>query len=268
MNGKNKKVIYKYILIAYYVTWLLWGIVIFANQFGYLQVTSIGFSSGTFLYMTLLGIGGCGPAISAIILLSKIMKVPMKQIFKNIFEVRQPVFMYLLTLGFLTLYFLVGTLTGFMEYNGTPIYLALLSFPIMIVGGGLEEIGWRFLQPELEKKMHFSRACSITAVVWAVWHLPLFFMEGMNQASTNFLLFTIMVFGLAFTLAAIYYVSKSVWLCILFHTLTNCLYESFSPSYSDISKDLVPGILTTTTVMIIASILVVNIAKKRQRSNT
>ena len=35
-----------------------------------------------------------------------------------------------------------------------PLYLALIEFPIMIIGGGLEEIGWRgYLQPTLQKKM-------------------------------------------------------------------------------------------------------------------
>ena len=260
------KTVCKFVVMTFCLSWLLWGSIIFANQLGYLKTTSSELNE-TVLRMALLGIGACGPAISAIIVLSKDKGTPKKQIFKNIFAVKQPVLMYLITIGFLALYFIAGTLTGFMEFNGSPIYLSLLTFPIMIVGGGFEEVGWRFFQPELERKLPFPIACSITAVVWSTWHLPLFFMEGTNQFTANFGLFTIMVFGLAFALAAIYYVSKSVWLCIFFHTMTNCLYESFTIKNSDVSKDLATSVITTG-LLIIASISVVSIVNRRQRKST
>lgn len=37
--------------------------------------------------------------------------------------------------------------------NGAPIYAIVFMIPMMLLGGGLEEAGWRYiLQPELEKK--------------------------------------------------------------------------------------------------------------------
>lgn len=73
-----------------------------------------------------------------------------------------------------------------------PLYLALIEFPIMIIGGGLEEIGWRgYLQPTLQKKWSSFISTLIVGGIWAIWHLPLWFVVGSNQMSMNFLWFTL-----------------------------------------------------------------------------
>jgi membrane protease YdiL (CAAX protease family) len=47
-------------------------------------------------------------------------------------------------------------------------------FTLLFVGLG-EESGWRgLLQPELQKRFHPFAAALVLAVVWAVWHAPLF----------------------------------------------------------------------------------------------
>ncbi|MEI4272178.1 type II CAAX endopeptidase family protein [Klenkia sp. LSe6-5] len=59
------------------------------------------------------------------------------------------------------------------EFASLPLvvfWLANLTF----FGFG-EEIGWRgFLQPELERRRPRVLAANLVAVVWALWHLPLF----------------------------------------------------------------------------------------------
>jgi membrane protease YdiL (CAAX protease family) len=60
--------------------------------------------------------------------------------------------------------------------KGAEIYTGVLFIPVMILFGGLEELRWRYiLQPSLEKRFSFGASTSITACIWAVWHLPLFF---------------------------------------------------------------------------------------------
>jgi len=57
----------------------------------------------------------------------------------------------------------------------------------MIVGGGMEETGWRgMLQPALEEKMNFILATLITGVIWGVWHLPLFLISKTTQYQMSF----------------------------------------------------------------------------------
>ncbi|WP_145332333.1 type II CAAX prenyl endopeptidase Rce1 family protein [Paenibacillus xylanexedens] len=44
--------------------------------------------------------------------------------------------------------------------------MAILSVPIMIIGGGLEELGWRYiLQSLLEKQLGFIGATLVTALI-------------------------------------------------------------------------------------------------------
>lgn len=92
--------------------------------------------------------------------------------------------------------------------------------------GGNEEIGWQgFLQPGLEKLLPFPLATVITGLVWAVWHLPLFFLPGSSQEGVSFLVFLASCLLGRFWFAALYKKSQSVLCCILFHGLINTIGE-------------------------------------------
>jgi uncharacterized protein len=102
--------------------------------------------------------------------------------------------------------------------------LALL-FPLMIVGGGLEELGWRGVaQPELEHRFNPISAALIVGCFWAVWHLPLFFIPGTSQYGANFGFFALQIFGTGFITAWLYDNTRSILLCILFHAAVNAAY--------------------------------------------
>ena len=101
----------------------------------------------------------------------------------------------------------------------------------MIIGGGIEEIGWRgCLQPELQKKLPITISALIIGVIWAIWHLPLFFIIGTNQNSDNFLWFFISAIALSFLLTQIYSITKSIFLCIIFHAFINTFWDVFVPN--------------------------------------
>ncbi len=52
-----------------------------------------------------------------------------------------------------SLYKLLSSNNIWWSNSAKTIIMALISFPIMIIGGGLEEIGWRgILQPALQKR--------------------------------------------------------------------------------------------------------------------
>jgi membrane protease YdiL (CAAX protease family) len=255
----NNKIAIKTVIGAFCFTWFLWGSIVVANQFGY-------FKNGTPSSMTIFIMGGIAPTVVAIILILKNKIMPVKQLFRTIFDIKQPIIFYLLVAGFMALLVTAGTILGTFTLF-SPVYL--LMFPIMIIGGGLEEVCWRFLlQPSLEKKLPFAIATSITAIIWSLWHLPLFFIEGKIQYYLNFGLYAIFLFGLAFVLAAIYRLSKSVWLCVLFHALVNTMFEdnSFSIKLADFEKDFA-SVVITSAILIAASCLAVTIANSlRKRS--
>jgi membrane protease YdiL (CAAX protease family) len=250
----------KVVIVTFFCTWLIWGGIIAANQLGYLN-------DGTPLNMVFFILGALSPAIVSVIFILKNKIIPTKQLFRTIFGIKQPLTSYLLVAGFMALYVVVGVLSGAFTLF-SPIFL--LMFPVMVIVGGLEEVCWRFvLQPPLEKKLHFAFVASIIAGIWAIWHLPLFFIAGRLQYDWNFGLYAILILGLGFLLAAIYRLTKSVWLCVLFHALVNTMFEdtSFIIGLSDFSNDFVPLIITSS-ILIIVSCLTVKFAKNIQKRRT
>jgi len=114
---------------------------------------------------------------------------------------------------------------------GLVMEFLVLYIPVMIFGGGLEEIGWRgFLQPALEEKLPFLVATAILGILWAVWHVPLWFIQNSNQSSMNFTSFLCHCVVLAFVLALLYKLTKSVFACVLLHAWTNILGGMFTRS--------------------------------------
>jgi len=125
----------------------------------------------------------------------------------------------------------------------------------------MEEAGWRYiLQPELEKEFGFILSAIIVAVIWSVWHLPLFFIPGAGQYGNNFGLFVISVVGLSFAIGAIRKISNSVFLCVLYHCIVNAGLNTFN------IKDNFTGNIITTLLLIAVSIIIVFIYKQKEKA--
>lgn len=137
--------------------------------------------------------------------------------------------------------------------NGAPIYAIIVMVPMMLAAGGLEEAGWRYiLQPELEKKYSFTISTIIVSIIWWLWHLPLFYIQGVGQYGQNYFAFGINVLGLSFALASIRKNTNSVWLCVLFH----CIINSLSGIY--LVNDNIWGNITAAVILIACSYALVN----------
>lgn len=79
-----------------------------------------------------------------------------------------------------------------------PIYLVIMIF----LGGGQEEIGWRgYILPFLEKRFGPWIGSTILGLIWAIWHIPLWFIPGTSQAYMSFAAFVILTLGLSFFLS-------------------------------------------------------------------
>lgn len=249
----DKKIIVWYLIGTFLLTYLMWGVIITANHFGYLKF-------GTFFYMIIYAAGGLAPTIFGYVISKKANRIEgFIPLVKEYFRVKQPLKYYVLMLGFFAISFGIpalmnGATNRMAWYYGFPLILQMIFF------GGLEELGWRYtLQPTLEKHLSFFAASLITAYVWALWHLPLFFIEGMNKGM-NFWLFVVGVFGMAFSLAAIYHVSKSIWLCVLFHASINAFSQVWAiPNNIQIS-------LLTTLVRIVLAVIIVALSNHMVKS--
>jgi membrane protease YdiL (CAAX protease family) len=197
-------------------------------------------------------LGGWSPTIASYISLKKNKKVAgFKDWMKNVFDLKHNLFSYIIVLIFSVIYIVPQCLISGYE-KGMPLIAIVVMIPIMLFGGGLEEAGWRYiLQPELEKKHNYFVSTLIVSVIWLLWHLPLFYIQGTSQNSVSLLFFAINVLGLSFALASIKKNTNSVWLCVLFH----CIVNSLSGIYI-VEDNLVSSIVTS--IALIAGSLVIN----------
>lgn len=226
------------------------------------SLNGISLKDNYLLYIPYL-LGGLSPTIASFISLKKNNNIlNFKDWSKNIFDFRHNIYSYLTVIILSVI--LISSQCFICGYEkGAPLFVVIFMIPMMIIGGGLEEAGWRYiLQPELEKKFSFTLSTIITAVIWWIWHLPLFFIQGVFQYGQNFFAFGINVLGLAFALASIRKYTNSVWLCVLFHSLINSLNGVYM-----INFDNIWGCVVTAIILIICSYALLLINKKKQIFN-
>lgn len=74
-------------------------------------------------------------------------------------------------------------------------YLLIMIF----LGGGQEEFGWRgYALPRLEQRLGLWRANTVLGIVWAFWHIPLWFIPGTSQTFMHFGGFILLTIGYSF----------------------------------------------------------------------
>ena len=107
------------------------------------------------------------------------------------------------------------------------------AVPMVLLGavtvyGGNEELGWRgIMQPDLQSKFSYPVATLMVGCVWAVWHLPLWLIEGNSHQGTSFVAFAILAILLSFWLAAIRTRGGSVLHCMILHGVSNTILSAF-----------------------------------------
>lgn len=212
----------QYLALTFALSYLCWGVCILGNRMGILVSESL------FLNLLFL-LGGFAPTIASYLSLKKEKRIKgFLEWLKNVFGLKQSLRSYLLLIFFVALYL-------FPQYilcGGRPVMSfveALVLLPLMILGGGLEEAGWRYvLQPELEKKYSFAASTLLVGCFWWLWHLPLFFISEAGQYGKDYLVYGVGIIGVSFALAALKRTTGSVWLCVLFHCLLNLLPMAFA----------------------------------------
>lgn len=223
MNEKGtsnfKKEFLSFHAYTFGIAWAAWGLDILLMALGIL-------SEGSLIYWFLFVIGGNSPAIAELIREKKY-RTPeeFKAFVRNCIKPIKSIWIYLFVTGYAALFGVVLYFSQ-QEGNALPIYMFIPLTIFMLLGGGTEEIGWRgLLQPLLEQKFSMFNSSILVSVIWGVWHLPLWFIGGTSQSQTNFGAFLIGTLGFSITLAVIRDVSKSIFVCILFHCMINAAFN-------------------------------------------
>jgi membrane protease YdiL (CAAX protease family) len=124
-----------------------------------------------------------------------------------------------------------------------PAYLATLVF-VTLLGGGQEEPGWRgFALPRLQQRWTPLRATLLLAVVWGLWHLPIY---GIGFVGP-------MIFAFFYTY--LYNRTGSVGLCMLLHgSFTAALYNlALTADDPTVDVTIAATLLAATLVLIAAT---------------
>jgi uncharacterized protein len=125
------------------------------------------------------------------------------------------------------------------RFGNEPWYLipAAIAFSTPFQAG--EEIGWRgYALPRLAERFGLARASILLGLIWAIWHLPQFFIPEADTYRQSFPLFVLQVTALSVAIAWLYArTNRSLLLVMLLHAAVN--------NAKDIVPSTVPGATNT-----------------------
>jgi membrane protease YdiL (CAAX protease family) len=247
----RKNSVAAYFVLAYAATWAIWLPLAASAQgwFGWKLPYAL-FYLGSFgpllasVVMTVLTEGGAGLRSLA----GRILKWRVQPRYYA-FAVAAPVGLFVLAV--VLNYALTGrwpdlSLLGRADY--LPYLGAAGTLALWIVTSGLgEETGWRgFALPRLQKSRSVISATLILGLLWAGWHLPLFFFRDtyVSMGWTGFPLFAFTMLFTAMVFTWLYNsTGGSLWIVILFHAIFNWL------TASDAGGQYAPVLLSVPVVL-------------------
>ena len=234
----ERKTVIKYLLITFGITYICWWGVAALVAF-----TDLVY--GDFLPEVIYIIGNFGPAIAAFFCIGG--KRTFRSLGKFLFSYKRGgVWIFLLFMALVTLTVALSSLEWNPQMTAVNFFINLLASTFLY--GGEEELGWRgILHPALSEKITFPFAALACGFLWALWHLPLWFIEGHPNQSMPFWIQGTLGIFLCFWLGIVYERSACLPLCMFFHGYVNVLLSSFVLKFNAI---LLCGIALTTVAAI------------------
>jgi membrane protease YdiL (CAAX protease family) len=255
-TGWKRYSLWIFVALAYLITWVVWlPVARYAAQYDYLlpdpgtlpELIANGLEDATHVRLVLLttiSILFSGPLLAAVIVLAfESGKKGVRDLWHRSTHWRIGWRWYGIMLAIILLIslpaFIVGLVRGPLP-TASQVWTILIWFvPVFIYtffASGLEEPGWRgYALPNLQTRHSAKKASAILAVIWGIWHWPVFIPVytsaldspgGVPQAVITLLIqLTLYILGSMWSGALIYTWlynrTGSVFLCILFHTLHN-----------------------------------------------
>lgn len=248
-----------YFLLAYGITWLCWlpGLIV-GHQKGYLMpnfntyhiLFETGFENTQHLGLAIVFFFGVyGPLIGGFIATwidGK--KEGLAEWWRQIthWNIESKWYLNSLVITFLIAAIpvaILGIIGGFSPSNLAITYIIGLILVQLLRSGLGEEPGWRgFLLPRLREQYEGDKYIWILGLVWAVWHFPIVSIEALSmmpnvpiaQSVVTVLISlagnVMALIGISFIYAWLYNNTKSVFLAIVFHALSN-VFVFWLPSY-------------------------------------
>jgi membrane protease YdiL (CAAX protease family) len=220
-----KRSVLKFFLLTFSATWILWA-ASFAISRGSVAV-------GPWLDVLAGGVlllGVFAPALVALALTDRAEgRAATRSLLSRIFKWDVGWQWYLFALAYmpvvkLSVAVVHRVVTGaWPRFGETPWYLMVGAIAISTWAQAGEEIGWRgYVLPRLSQYFGLAPASIILGILWATWHLPLFFFPGSDTRSQSFPLYLLQVTALSVALAWLYWrTGGSLLLVMLLHAAVN-----------------------------------------------
>jgi CAAX protease family protein len=109
------------------------------------------------------------------------------------------------------------------RFGVEPWYILAIATVLSTPVQAGEEIGWRgYALPRLAARLGLARASLLLGIVWAVWHLPLFFVPGIDNYGQSLVIFALQVTAVSVPMAWLYArTNGSLLLVMLMHGASN-----------------------------------------------
>jgi CAAX protease family protein len=208
-----------FFLLTFAVTWSCW-----------IPIVTVPIPAHSFLRAVLLFVGIFSPSLVALALTARVageagVRVLLSRMFKWEVGARWYLFAVGYTLSiklFVTLVYRI-TSGAWPKLGTVPLYI--IPFAILIstpVQSG-EEIGWRgYALPRLGARLGLGWASIILGIIWACWHLPLFFLPDSDTYHQSFIVYVTQVTAISVAMAWLWErTGRSLLLTMLMHAAIN-----------------------------------------------
>lgn len=255
-----------FFIIAFLVAWLLF---ITANLISpYAQLSTLS--------RVLVFIGAISPGLVAIMLTALTKgSEGMRLLINKISFTSTKAIWYLFGLTFIALVKGFAALIFFLFYDTwtafgtTPVYEMLFAIAVSMWLQAGEEIGWRgYALPLMSKKFGLAIASILLGIIWATWHLPLFYLSAADTYNQSFPLYLLQVTGLSVIMAWLYWkVNGNLLPLMVFHAAINNT-KDIVPSASQASASpftlngSVIGWITVALIWVVAFCTIYTMTRK------
>ena len=140
----------------------------------------------------------------------------------------------------------LGEWPAFGETNVVLLLAATLASTLTFAQAG-EEVGWRgYALPRMMPRFGLGLSSVLLGVIWAAWHLPLFFIPGTSTTGQSFPLYLGQVTALSVAFAWVWWrTGRSLFVLMFFHAAVNNLKDIVPSAVAGVSN---PWALSSSVV--------------------
>jgi uncharacterized protein len=214
----------RYLGVTFGWTWTVWWVAVLAGR-----------ASVELPLSPLFALGGLGPLVGTVFVIRSMDPAYRREFLRRLWDPRRipgPWWLALAAVAVLPALtgYLAATALGRPPLAETAVTFGAVAFTVgfALAAGAVEEPGWRGIALDLlQIRVSPALAAILVGVPWALWHLPLFFLEGTYQHALGFGSARFWMFNLFLLLLSVLYAwlssgsRGSILIAILAHAGTN-----------------------------------------------